>query len=222
MSARSTATWGPSALQSRQIGLYEGKRQYRGPHGCRRGCGELARLGELARGLPQQRRQQRGDNRRRRMDCALCSPARAARARAARVPTLVRRRAAADRPSSADCPISARQGASWPPALPRRVRPACRRRQAAGLELVLVGVDDRDEHIRGQAVSARRRAHGIGDGIAGCRVGRCPQRVAPPLQADVAERRLAHGARDAGDLAVERRQRQQTFARGTGASSAAR
>ena len=65
----------------------------------------------------------------------------------------------------------------------------------------------------GQRVRAHRLQHRIGHGIAGRRAGRRRQRVAPPLQADVAHSRLAHGERDAGDLAVECGQRHQPVAR---------
>ena len=222
MSARSIGDVGAKVLQSRQIGLQEGERQYRGQDGCRRGCGELARPRQLALGLPQQRRRQRGH-----VGVAerIAPLADECRQRAQKLHASLRLSGGVQQRMRRGVGAAAICAASWKRA--PCVAAACASTAAAVVKApasssLPVGVDHRDKLVDGQRVRAHDVAHGVGDGIAGRRVGRRRQRVAPPLQADVADPRLAHGERDARDLAMERRQRQEAVARGAGASSAAR
>ncbi len=126
-----------------------------------RGCGELARLGELALGLPQQRRQSARRYRVAERIAALAGQQPAARARAARAPSLTgrvqqrigcRRRIAQDicaaRRNAAPCVAAACASSS------------AAARQGAGLELALVGVDrSRRAYLRTGRARASRRAH---------------------------------------------------------------
>ena len=82
-------------------------------------------------------------------------------------------------------------------------------------EVHLPRVDHVEQERGRQIVTAHACAHGVGDGIAGARAGvGSLQRIAPPLQPDLAHRRLARDERrHARQLAREGRQRQQVRAR---------
>lgn len=83
-----------------------------------------------------------------------------------------------------------------------------------GIEVARPGVDQRDEPLEGQAVPGGGSGHGRDDGMAAWPAGnRALQALAPPLQADLAEYRLADLLGDAGELVVERVKREQPLAR---------
>ena len=92
----------------------------------------------------------------------------------------------------------------------RRRRPSPRRQTSSERASIMSS-----EQRRGSAWRPSRGAQGIGDRVAGTRGLVCRlQRIAPPLQADLADRRLAAGdIGHAGDLGRERGQGQQAAAR---------
>ena len=81
-------------------------------------------------------------------------------------------------------------------------------------KLERAGLDDLGQEGVGEVVAPSRGAQGIGDGVAGTRDVVCGlQRIAPPLQADLADGRLAGGdIGHAGNLAGECRHGQQAGA----------